>query len=574
MTGLSPMLDAQLRRAVELHQARRLAEAEIAYRELLAWRPDLAEVHVNCALAQLGLGKYRDAEKSLRLALDKDPGLAKAHSRLGDVLCFQNRYRDAVQSYKQALALNPGTPEVLNNMGNALKLTGEVEGAASCYRQAVQNRPDFAQAHNNLGLCLMEQGRTADARSAFHRAIAAAPKYAEAYNNLGNALRRENSGQEAQQAFQAAIRLSPNYADAQLNLSALLFDGGEFLDAEASARKSVQLAPSLPDTHNALGNALRELGRLAEAEAEYREALRLAPDYAEGYKHLAMALEEQGRLDEAFFLFGHYAQFVRVLEPEGVSSPPHKLRHDEEQRAWLGRDAGGFHLGDGGRIAGPAVNPSNRIAEISALWQSAVPQIVVIDELLTKDALEKLRRFCLDSTVWRQVYEGGYLGAFPEHGFAPLLLAQIAEELRATYPAIIEDHPLLHFWAFKYDSSLRGIKKHADFAAVNVNFWITPDDANLDAEHGGLVVWDKAAPQDWDFARYNAAEDDICAFLKAQDSKPVTIPYRANRAVIFDSDLFHETDLIRFKPGYENRRINITLLFGRRQAHTENRHRG
>ena len=42
-------------------------------------------------------------------------------------------------------------------------------------------------------------------------------------------------------------------------------------------------------------------------------------------------------------------------------------------------------------------------------------------------ALEKLRRFCLDSTIWRQIYDGGYLGAFPEHGFAPPLLAQIAE---------------------------------------------------------------------------------------------------------------------------------------------------
>ena len=44
----------------------------------------------------------------------------------------------------------------------------------------------------------------------------------------------------------------------------------------------------------------------------------------------------------------------------------------------------------------------------------------------------------------------------------------------------------------------------------------------------------------------------------------VTVPYRANRAVIFDSDLFHETDTIRFKDGYENRRINVTLLYGRR----------
>ena len=42
--------------------------------------------------------------------------------------------------------------------------------------------------------------------------------------------------------------------------------------------------------------------------------------------------------------------------------------------------------------------------------------------------------------------------------------------------------------------------------------------------------------------------------------------YAACGAVVFDSDLFHETDTIHFKPGYENRRINVTLLFGRRQA--------
>lgn len=567
MAGLSPTLDAQLRRAVELHQARRLAEAETAYRELLAWRPDLAEVHVNCALAQMGLGKYREAESSLRLAVAADPKLAKAYSRLGDVQCFQNRYRDAVKSYGEALALRPGIPEVLNNLGNAHKLLGEVQEAASCYRQAIALRPGFAQAHNNLGLCLLQQGKTGEAKSSFHRAIAAAPNDADAYNNLGNALRQELCAVEAQQAFESAIRLSPSHADAQLNLSALLFDIRKYSEAETSARRAVELAPSLPDAHNALGNALRELGQLTEAEAEYREALRLAPDYAEGTKHLAMALEEQGRLDEAFFLFGQYARHVREGAPAPQSEPAHKEHHDEEQRAWLRQDAETFHLGDGSRVAGAAVNPENRISEITTLWKSAKPQIVVIDGLLTEAALDKLRRFCLDSTVWRQVYEGGYLGAFPEHGFAPPLLAQIAEELRATYPAIIEDHPLLHFWAFKYDSSLRGIKKHADFAAVNVNFWITPDEANLDPEHGGLVVWDKTAPQDWDFARYNAAEADICAFLEAQNAKPVTVPYRANRAVIFDSDLFHETDVIRFKPGYENRRINITLLFGRRQAH-------
>jgi hypothetical protein len=105
---------------------------------------------------------------------------------------------------------------------------------------------------------------------------------------------------------------------------------------------------------------------------------------------------------------------------------------------------------------------------------------------------------------------------------------------------------------------------HADQAAVNVNFWITPDEANNDPNSGGLVVWDKKAPLDWDFSRYNGDEAAIRAFLAEKGAKPIRVPHRANRAVIFDSDLFHETDVIRFKDGYRNRRINVTMLYGRR----------
>ena len=129
-------------------------------------------------------------------------------------------------------------------------------------------------------------------------------------------------------------------------------------------------------------------------------------------------------------------------------------------------------------------------------------------------------------------------------------------------------HALKYIWGFKYDSSLEGIGIHADAAAVNVNFWITPDDANLDPESGGLVVWDRAAPLDWDFAKFNRDEDAIRDFLAQSGAKSLTIPYRANRAVIFDSDLFHQTDTIRFKPGYCNRRINVTLLYGERDPGT------
>jgi hypothetical protein len=178
-----------------------------------------------------------------------------------------------------------------------------------------------------------------------------------------------------------------------------------------------------------------------------------------------------------------------------------------------------------------------------------------------------LRRYCWQAPVWKKSYRDGYLGAVPEDGFAAPLLAQIADELRQTHGAIFGAHRLRYFWGFKCDSSLEGVNVHADFAAVNVNFWITPDEANLDPGSGGLIVWDKAAPLDWDFTTYNNDEAAIRAFLKESGAQFQTVPYRCNRAVIFDSDLFHQTDEIAFREGYTNRRINITMLYGRRRSH-------
>ena len=99
---------------------------------------------------------------------------------------------------------------------------------------------------------------------------------------------------------------------------------------------------------------------------------------------------------------------------------------------------------------------------------------------------------------------------------------------------------------------------------MNVNFWITPDEANLDPSSGGLVVHTREAPRDWGFRRFNADPDAVRRFLEDAGSEAVRVPHRSNRALLFDSDLFHETDTFRFAPGYENRRINITMLFGSR----------
>jgi hypothetical protein len=100
---------------------------------------------------------------------------------------------------------------------------------------------------------------------------------------------------------------------------------------------------------------------------------------------------------------------------------------------------------------------------------------------------------------------------------------------------------------------------------VNVNFWLTPDEANRDPEHGGLLVYPIEAPADWDFETLNNATEQMAALIAEKAVKPIKIAYRQNRAVIFRSRYFHTTDQVDFEPGYLNRRINVTLLYGRYQ---------
>jgi hypothetical protein len=88
----------------------------------------------------------------------------------------------------------------------------------------------------------------------------------------------------------------------------------------------------------------------------------------------------------------------------------------------------------------------------------------------------------------------------------------------------------------------------------------------LDPSSGGLVVYNAEAPLEWGFKSYNSNKEKIREEILKCNEKKTIVPYNQNRVVIFNSNLFHETDNIKFKDGYENRRINVTMLFGSREA--------
>ena len=111
---------------------------------------------------------------------------------------------------------------------------------------------------------------------------------------------------------------------------------------------------------------------------------------------------------------------------------------------------------------------------------------VVLDDLLTPPALLGLRRYLLESTIWHDFgYIDRFVASYLEDGLACPLLLQIADELRKALPDLLANLPLTQAWAFKGLAARATIDAHADDAAITINFWVTPDAANLKPGGGG-----------------------------------------------------------------------------------------
>ncbi len=532
--------------AVVHHQAGRLQQAADLYRQILAEQPRHADTLHLLGLIAYKTGRLDEAADLIADAIKQDSTKASYCFNLGVVLQKQGQLDEAVDAYRRAVKLNPSYLEARSNLGNVFLEQGQLDQAVEAYRQALRLNPNSPETHNNLGVALKEQGKFAQAVASYEQALKLNSHHVEAQNNLGVALRDHGKLDEAVAAFTQTLALRPGHVKAHYDRAfAHLWKGD-------------------------IGHAVQDFWASAETKQNHGWPVQDSTVSKARMKHDAEQI--QSLMDRSLLEQTHtgYLDVLRQLQQRAAQeggSPWRMPVSPGEYQAIVPSFNRILHHAGCPALSNGAVNPSLDVAAIEARYNEKKPEITYVDGLLTEEALQSIRRFCLDSTIWKRDYPNGYLGAFLGDGFACPLLLQIAEELRLKLPGVFHQHQLTQSWAFKYDSALTGLNMHADAAAVNVNFWITPDEANLDPEHGGLVVWDREAPRDWNFKEYNNAKNEpkVRAWLKQQGAQAVTIPYRCNRAVIFNSDLFHATDRISFKEGYENRRVNITLLYGRRE---------
>lgn len=142
---------SQLSRGWQLHQNKRLAEAEQVYRNVLA----------------------------------DTPHDANAWCYLGIALNDQKNYVEAVDAYRRALEISPDFPIALNNLGNSLRYLGQIDEADQCFQRAIDLKPNYFNAYKNRGTLHAWAGNFDLALEFFAQALQRKPDDAELHRNLG-----------------------------------------------------------------------------------------------------------------------------------------------------------------------------------------------------------------------------------------------------------------------------------------------------------------------------------------------------------------------------------------------------
>lgn len=184
-----------------------------------------------------------------------------------------------------------------------------------------------------------------------------------------------------------------------------------------------------------------------------------------------------------------------------------------------------------------------------------------MDNFLVPGACERVRSQLVDHWGWRHKdWSSEHL-----HNHRPALrdIQVLIEELDARAAALLGGCVYSDHWVLMYPRNSPG-RIHVDNASLSLTVWLTDERYNLNPRTGGLVLYDVARPDDMRVdERYTPLEAPKYVSQRTK-GRAITIPYKANRAILFDAALFHCTDRPRFdcqsSDGY---RVNLSIAYDR-----------
>ena len=421
---------------------------------------------------------------------------------------------------------------------------GRLADAERAYQAALAAAPDNLAIMLNLGVIAAALGRHRDAIALFDAVIARKPRYVAAYYNRALACLALNRCRAAIDDLSRVCGLQPEHYEAHRTLGFLWLEAGD------------------------RGRALDHFARTYELRRGDDRSTLAAKSLTHATRDKLLHDAEQFRLLAGMHDGQRFGALARAYEDIGRDFPERLEALSDRQIGRLGEDYNRpINLRGAPELAGGAVNPRHDLGVLFDGFRANRAGAVYFDDLLTAEALKRLKSFLLESTIWHDFsHIGGFVASYLEDGLACPLILQIADEIRSVFAELLAQQSLTQAWAFKGLKPASAIDVHADDGAFTVNFWITANAANLNPDRGGLVVSLTPPPDDWSVSGYDIDQKRILSFLDQAPESRLTVPYRENRAVLFQSRLIHWSDAPEFASGYDNHRINLTFIYGRHRT--------
>lgn len=294
---------------------------------------DRARAWNNLGSTYRSLGRYKEAIKAYRQAIELDPQYTLPWQNLGHVYQALSYAEDAIEAYRQAVTLDPDDAQAWNSLGDVYRSQGQLEPATEAYRQAIRLNATYAWPYFSLGLVYAQQGQNEAAIPMLQEAtrhFQADEDRAVAWRHLGDIFHRLGRTEKARSAYQWAIEFDPGYAWPYHHLG-LLYEEAEDFDTAASlyqqAIKRHENDRDRVSSWHRLGDVCHALKRHEEAIEGYQHVLELDSEDALAWNSLGTAHTALEHYEVALKAFEQAIE----LDPD-YAWPYHNLGYVYEKR--------------------------------------------------------------------------------------------------------------------------------------------------------------------------------------------------------------------------------------------------
>ena len=311
--------DDQLRRARQMLQAGRIADAAEVCRDILDVAPDSVDALYTLAVAHRLLRHFDDALDVIHRLITRDPANSRAYQEMGHCLRDQGDKVGALSAYQEAVARNnallsswqmlelyhaeagrdlaadfaSGQVEYLSSLPPELLSVASLIQEGKLYK-AEQLCRHFLQTHGHhvegmrfLAQIGMSFNVHDEAEFLLESAVVIAPDNVGAHFDYVETLQKRQKFAEALEQARLLRQKDPQNPQVDMLYANQNLVVGNFAEALNIYRNRADEMPNNPGIHLTLGHALKTTGEQKEAIAAYTRAYQIKPDFGDAYWSLA-----------------------------------------------------------------------------------------------------------------------------------------------------------------------------------------------------------------------------------------------------------------------------------------------